>query len=74
MQMQGGEGVGKRGRWGEDSALSPIQAQQDENMNPELCSLQMGHGSLSRLNVVCRALFSWLAKDFVHVKREKNRR
>lgn len=40
--MQGGGGAKETERGGRILALfSPIQAQQDENMNPELCSLQM---------------------------------
>lgn len=76
LQNARGEGVRKRDKEGrEDFALfSPIQAQQDENMNPELCcSLQMDE-SLSRLNAVSRAL-SWLAEGFVpRQKREKKKR
>lgn len=74
-KCKGGGGAKEKREGREDSALfSPIQAQQDENMNPELCSLQMVWKHLSRLNLVSRAL-SWLAEGFVpRQKREGKKR
>lgn len=76
LQNARGEGVRKRDREGrEDFALfSPIQAQQDENMNLELCFASNGMGSTFLGLTLFPGLSLGWRKDSFHIKRERRKK